>query len=88
VPVEPRLELKQRLPEFLDGIEGLYPKKLLLQGANNRSATPLPSGALTKLGLDSIPRKAISSWNACLMYCGPWSCRSASPKAIPWASGP
>ena len=61
MPVEPFLEVKQRLPEFLDGVEGPHPQKLLLQRPENRSATPLPSGARTKLGLDSMPRNRISA---------------------------
>ncbi len=61
MPVEPFLEVKQRLPEFLDGGEGPHPQKLLLQRPENRSATPLPSGARTKLGLDSMPRNRVSA---------------------------
>ena len=32
MPVEPILELEQRLPQFLDGVEGPYQQELLLQG--------------------------------------------------------
>ncbi len=34
MPVELRLELEQRLPEFLDGVEGSHPQQLLLQRAD------------------------------------------------------
>ena len=46
-----------------------------------RSAMPLPSGARTKEGLDSAPRKAISFWKSRLMYWEPWSWRMARPAA-------
>ena len=46
-----------------------------------RSATPVPSGARTKLGLDSIPRSRSSYWNAWLMYWGPKWLRRAGQGA-------
>ncbi len=36
-----------------------------------RSAQPLPSGARTKAGELSIPRKRSSAWKASDMYCEP-----------------
>ena len=34
MPVVPLLELQQRLPQFLDGVEGPHPQQLLLQRAD------------------------------------------------------
>ena len=42
----------------------------------NRSAQPLPSGARTKAGELSMPRKASSFWKWSDMYCEPWSWRT------------
>ena len=39
----------------------------------NRLEHPLPSGARTKAGEDSMPRKASSPWKSSLTYWLPWS---------------
>lgn len=68
VTVEPLLELPQRLPQLLDRVEHLPPQELLLEDRcslrirMNRSATPLPSGARVKLGLDSMLKNRSSRW--------------------------
>ena len=41
VPVEPLLELNQRLPEFLDSVESSHPEQLLLQGTNEPLGYPV-----------------------------------------------
>src|SRR5690242_21910185 len=46
-----------------------------------RSAQPLPSGARTKAGELSMPRKASSFWKASDMYWLPWSWRTDRPRA-------
>src|SRR5258708_28381003 len=48
----------------------------------NRSAQPLPSGARTKEGELSMPRKPISFWKWSDIYCDPWSCRTERPWAL------
>ena len=40
VPVEPVLELQQRLPQFLDGVESPHPQQLLLQGTDELGSPP------------------------------------------------
>src|SRR4051794_15816028 len=62
---------QQRLPKLLDGVEGAHPEQVLLELRMNRSAQPLPSGARTKAGELSRPRKASSCWKASDMYCDP-----------------
>src|SRR5436305_13019758 len=46
-----------------------------------RSAQPLPSGARTKAGELSAPKKRSSFWKSPAMYCEPWSWRTARPRA-------
>src|SRR3712207_3206825 len=53
-----------------------------------RSAQPLPSGARTKAGELSMPRKRSSFRKASDMYCEPWSCRTARPAAMSLAKSP
>ena len=62
-------EILQPTPQLFDGVEGVHPEEVLLQGADGRStaptaATPLPSGWRTNEGELSMPRKAISSWKS------------------------
>src|SRR3712207_1923290 len=50
----------------------------------NRSAQPLPSGARTKAGELSIPRKRSSFRKASAMYCDSWSAtRGLRPVVVP-----
>src|SRR4051812_11811656 len=53
-----------------------------------RSAQPLPSGARTKAGELSAPRKRSSLWKSRAMYCEPWSWRTARPRATSFANPP
>ncbi len=53
-----------------------------------RSATPLPSGARTKLGELSIPKNATSCWKSSARSFEPWSWRRRSPSATPSPMGP
>jgi hypothetical protein len=54
-------ELEQRLAQFLDGVEDPDPEsKFSFSVRMKRSAQPFPSGARTKAGELSMPRKAIS----------------------------
>ena len=55
-------ERQQGLTQFLDGRKGPHPQQVVLERADERSAQPLPSGARTKAGELSMPRKAISVW--------------------------
>ncbi len=62
-------EVLQPAAQLFDGVEGVHPEKVLLQGKDGRSsastaATPVPSGWWTKAGELSMPRKAISSWKS------------------------
>lgn len=70
VDLEPGVE---RQAQLLDGVEELQPQQLLFERAEKRSAQPLPSGARTKAGDDSMPRKARSSWKCSLAYWVPLS---------------
>ena len=54
----------------------------------NRSAQPLPSGALTRAGELPAPRNASSSWKTADMHWPPWSWRTRSPAAAPLAKVP
>ncbi len=54
----------------------------------NRSAQPLPSGALTRAGELPAPRNASSSWKTADMHWPPWSWRTQSPAAAPLAKVP
>src|SRR3954452_2884274 len=53
-----------------------------------RSAQPLPSGARTKAGELSMPRKASSFWKPSDMYWLPWSWRTDRPRAASFANAP
>lgn len=55
MPVEPDLEVQQRLPEFLDRVEGLHPQELLFQGADESLAHTVTLGSPDKAraGLDT-----------------------------------
>ena len=57
-------ERDERGSQVFDGIEGPHPQQVLLQGSDERSATPLPSGSRTKEGEASIPRHSISPWKS------------------------
>jgi hypothetical protein len=56
------LELQQRQAQLLDGGEAADPQQVSLRVRMNRSTRPLPSGARTKAGELSMPRKASSRW--------------------------
>ena len=82
VPVEPVLELEQRLPELLDGVEGPHPQKLLLQGTDESLGHPVALRRPDKTRARLDAEKGDLAWKAWLMYCGPWSCRNTRPSAI------
>ena len=72
-------------PEFLNGIEGLDPGQLLLEGADEAfgDAVARRLGDEGRAGADA--RKRSSAWKSSLMYCEPWSCRRVGPAATPWS---
>src|SRR3954465_3858654 len=53
-----------------------------------RSAQPFPSGARTKAGELSMPRKRSSFWKSRAMYWLPWSWRTERPRATSFAKPP
>src|SRR3954469_23618509 len=59
---------EQRLTELLDGVERAHPEQVLLERADEALGTAIPlafpSGARTKAGELSMPRKASSFWKA------------------------
>ena len=66
-------EVEQRDMQLLDGSNVLTHRRFSFSVRMKRSAQPLPSGARTKAGELSMPRKRNSLWKASDMYCEPWS---------------
>ncbi len=61
-------ELEQRAAQVLDAVEAVHPEEVLLQGADEALAQPLPSGARTKAGELVMPGKRSSFWKSSAMY--------------------
>ncbi len=66
-------EREQRLLEFLHGVKGVHPEKVLLERADEALGVVMPLDVRTKARELSMPRKASSFRNTSDMY---WLARS------------
>ena len=61
-------EVEERQPQLLHGVEGADPEQVFLQGADEAFGAAVTSGARTKAGELSMPKKVISVWKTSAMY--------------------